>query len=65
MAVAVATELDPDRMMPLYTLEAIQLDAETGEGVEGEPPIVPRREFTDPDEWRAAAAELRRRLLTP
>jgi hypothetical protein len=65
MAVSVATELDADRMMPLYVLEALQLDPETGEGLEGEPPVAPRREFTDPDEWRAAAAELRRRLLTP
>lgn len=64
MAVSVATELDPDKMTPLYVLEAYQLDPETGEGVD-EPPVAPRREFTDIDEWREAAAELRRRLLNP
>jgi hypothetical protein len=65
MAVSVATELDPDQMVPVYVLEAFQLDPETGEGLEDEPPVTPRREFTDPDAWREAAAELRRRLLTP
>ena len=64
MAVAVATELDPDKMTPLYVLEAYQLDPDTDESVD-EPPIAPRREFTDPDAWREAAAELRQRLLTP
>jgi hypothetical protein len=64
MAVAVATELDPDKMTPVYVLEAFQLDPDTGESVD-EPPVAPRREFADPDAWREAAAELRRRLLTP
>jgi hypothetical protein len=65
MAVSVATELDADSMTPVYVLEAFQLDPETGESAEGEGPIVPRRQFTDHEAWREAAAELRRRLLTP
>jgi len=55
MAVSVATELDPDQMTPIYVLEAFQLDPETGEGLEDEPPVARRREFTDPDAWREAA----------
>jgi len=62
-AVAVSTVVDPDTMMPLYALEGIALDPDTGEAT-GEGAIAPRREFTDPDEWRAAAASLREALLT-
>lgn len=63
-AVVIQTELDPDRLEPLFAVEGIQLDPETGEGVDEEP-LSPRREFTDPDLWRSAAAELRASLLTP
>jgi hypothetical protein len=62
-AVAVTTLMDPDTMMPRYAVEGIMLDPETGEARGGEP-LVERREFTDPDEWRAAAAALRTDLLT-
>ncbi len=62
-AVAVSTTVDPETMTPLFALEALELDPETGEAA-GEEPIAPRREFTDPAEWRAAAEELRRALLT-
>lgn len=62
-AVAVTTSMDPETMTPRFALEAIALDPETGEAA-GADPLAPRREFTDPDEWRAAADELRRRLLT-
>jgi hypothetical protein len=62
-AVAVTTLMDPDTMMPRYAVEGIVLDPETGEARGGEP-LVERREFTDPDEWRAAAAALRTDLLT-
>lgn len=62
-AVAVSTLMDPDTMMPRYAVEGIALDPETGEATTDEP-LAPRREFTDPDEWRAAAATLRESLLT-
>jgi hypothetical protein len=62
-AVAVSTLMDPDTMMPRYAVEAIALDPETGEATEGDP-LAPRREFTDPDQWRAAAEMLRKELLT-
>ena len=62
-AVAVSTLMDPDTMMPRYAVEAIALDPETGEATADEA-LAPRREFTDPDEWRAAAAALRESLLT-
>lgn len=61
-AVAVSTLMDPDTMMPRFALEAMVLDAETGEALDEEP-LSPRREFTDPDEWRAAAEALRTALL--
>jgi hypothetical protein len=63
-AVAVSTELDPDTMAPMFVLEGFQLDPETGE-VAGNGPVAPRREFTDPDAWRSAAADLRQAMLTP
>lgn len=62
-AVAVSTEMDPDTMMPRYAVEGIALDPDTGEALE-DGAIAPRREFTDPDQWRAAADALRRDLLT-
>ncbi|HEX2507848.1 MAG TPA: hypothetical protein VHK23_05955 [Miltoncostaeaceae bacterium] len=62
-AVAVSTTMDPETMTPRFALEGLELDPETGEAA-GEDPIAPRREFTDPHEWRAAAAELRRAILT-
>jgi hypothetical protein len=62
-AVALSTAMDPDTMTPRYAVEGIALDPETGEALEADP-IAPRREFTDPDQWRAAADALRRDLLT-
>ena len=43
---------------------ALALDPENGEALADEEPLAPRREFTDPDEWRTAAESLRRSLLT-
>jgi hypothetical protein len=63
-AVAVTTVMDPDTMMPRYALEAFALDPESGEALADEEPLSPRREFTDPDEWRAAAQALRAVLLS-
>lgn len=62
-AVAVSTTMDAETMTPRFALEGLELDPETGEAA-GADPIAPRREFTDPDEWRAAAQELRRAILT-
>ena len=62
-AVSVSTTMDPETMTPRFELEGLELDPETGAAAAAEP-IAPRREFTDPDEWRAAASELRRALLT-
>jgi hypothetical protein len=62
-AVAVSTTMDAETMTPRFALEALALDPETGAAADADP-LAPRREFTDPDEWRAAAAELRRSLLT-
>ncbi len=61
-AVAVSTEYNPDTMQPLFVLEGFQLDPDTAAGAEM---LAPRREFHDPEAWRAAAAELRQSLLTP
>jgi len=63
-AIAVTTLMDPDTMMPRYAVEALALDPENGEALPDEEPLAPRREFTDPDEWRATAESLRRSLLT-
>ena len=54
-AVSVSTGVDPETMTPRFALEAFELDPATGEAADAEP-LAPRREFTDPDEWRAAAA---------
>jgi hypothetical protein len=62
-AVAVSTMLDPDTMMPRYAIEGIALDPATGEALSAEP-LADRQEFTDPDQWRAAAEMLRQSLLT-
>ena len=62
-AVSVSTTMDPETMTPRFELEGLELDPETGAAAAADP-IAPRREFTDPDEWRAAASELRRALLT-
>jgi hypothetical protein len=62
-AVSVSTTMDPETMTPRFELEGLELDPETGAAAAAEP-IAPRRQFTDPDEWRAAASELRRALLT-
>lgn len=61
-AVAVITEMDPDTMTPSYSVEGLALDPESGEPVE-EAPLSPRREFKDPEEWAAAAEDLRQVLL--
>ncbi len=61
-AVSVSAEYNPDTMQPLYVLEGFQLDPDTGAGAE---PLAPRREFDDPDTWKAGAAELRQALLNP
>jgi len=62
-AVAVSTELDPESMAPVFVLEGLQLDPQTGEG-STDPPLAPRREFADAGEWRQAAEALRRTLLS-
>lgn len=62
-AVAAYTELDPETLGPRYVLEGLQLDPDTGVGVE-EQELVPRQEFQDPEAWRSARAELRLSLLT-
>lgn len=61
-AIVVATELSAETMAPEFVVGAVQLDATNGEDF-GEEPIVPDRTFTDPEQWRAAAGELRRALL--
>jgi hypothetical protein len=62
-AVVVSTTVDAETMAPRFALEAVELDPETGAAA-GAEPLAPRREFSDPDEWRAAARELRRALLS-
>ena len=62
-AVVVSTTMDAETMAPRFALEAVELDPQTGAAADAEP-LAPRREFTDPDEWRAAARELRSALLT-
>ncbi|MGD9695711.1 MAG: hypothetical protein AB7V42_08635 [Thermoleophilia bacterium] len=62
-AVSVSTHLDPETMTPRFALEAFELDPDTGEAT-GSEPLAARRDFTDPDQWRAAAKDLRDRLLT-
>ena len=62
-AVVRTTETQPDTLAPLFVVEGLQLDPDTGEGADKEP-LSPRREFTDPDLWRRAADQLRAALLT-
>lgn len=61
-AVAVSTHLSPT-LTQVFALEGVVLDPETGEAT-GESPLAPQREFTDPEEWRAAAERLRGELLS-
>ena len=61
-AVAISTEMSAETMRASFILAGIQLDPETGEAA-GDGLLSPERTFTDPDAWRAAAAELRSRLL--
>jgi len=58
-------ELDDETGAPTYRLEALPLDARTGERVEDLPPIAPRRTFEDRGEWQAAVDALRARLEDP
>ncbi|MGD9570592.1 MAG: hypothetical protein AB7V62_01750 [Thermoleophilia bacterium] len=62
-AVALSAELDPDTMTARWAVEGLALDPETGAALEGEP-LAPRREFTEPESWRAAADALRHELLS-
>jgi hypothetical protein len=61
-AIVETTETSAETMEPLYVLEAVQLDPETGDQA-ADAPLAPRREFTDLTERRTAADELRQRLL--
>jgi hypothetical protein len=63
-AVSATTDLDPERMLPRFAVEALELDPGTGEALD-QPPLHPREEFTDPDAWRAAIGRLRQAILTP
>jgi len=63
-AVSAFTEIDPERLVPRFAVEALQLDPDTGEALD-EPPLSPREEFADPDAWREAIGRLRRAVLTP
>lgn len=62
-AVAMSTQLNPSTLTPVFALDAVALDPETGDATD-EPALTETREFTDPSEWHAAAEELGRRLLT-
>lgn len=61
-AVVRSVELSSETMTPVWVLEAFQLDPRTGEPTE-ERAVAPRREFSDPDTWRAATVELSTALL--
>jgi len=61
-AIVSSTELDPETMVSKFFLTAIQLDPVTGASLDEEP-LVPETSFTHPEEWHAAAAELRRSVL--
>ena len=61
-AVAMSTRLNPSTLTPVFSLDAVALDPETGDAID-EPALTETREFTDPSEWRDAAEELGRRLL--
>lgn len=61
-AVATSTEIDPDTMVSKFFLSALQLDPETGEST-AEEPLIPERSFTHPEDWHAAADELRQTIL--
>jgi hypothetical protein len=63
-AVAVSTEISPDTMRAVFILVGIQLDPETGEATDDDL-LTTERTFTDPNEWQAAADELRSLLLEP
>jgi hypothetical protein len=61
-AVITLTELDPNTFQPVFVVEGHRLDPATGESA-GDQPFAPRREFTDPDEWRTAVSALRQTAL--
>ena len=64
-AVAVSTAMDPDTMMPRYARGGARSSTPRPARRVATEPIAPRREFTDPDEWRAAAdGAARAALLT-
>lgn len=61
-ALATSTELDPDTMVSKFFITVLQLDPETGEST-AEEPLIPEKSFTHPEEWHAAAKELRASIL--
>ena len=61
-AIVASTELDPETMVSKFFLTAVQLDPDTGEST-GDEPLKPETSYTRPEEWHAAAAELRTSIL--
>lgn len=63
-AVIALTELSSETFQPTFVVEGHLLDPDSGESA-GDQPFAPRREFTDPQEWRDAIAALRHTVFTP
>jgi hypothetical protein len=58
-ALHVFVEIDPDTGGPLFGVEPVQLDPQTGDWVTDAEPLAPRRTFRDPEPWTIAIDELR------
>jgi hypothetical protein len=57
-AVVRGTRMDAETGEPVFTLEAVRLDPETG-GATGDAPLADEQSFTTSDTWHAAAERLR------
>lgn len=55
----VFVEVDPDTARPVYGVEALQLDPQTGDWVHEAARLAERRTSPDPGPWEAAIQELR------
>lgn len=62
-AVWAETLMDADSGEPLFTVQAVRLAADTGEGLD-EAPLVEQQTFRSPDDWREALTALRAQILT-
>lgn len=56
------TLMDAESGEPLFTIQAVRLAVDTGEGLD-EAPLAEQRTFRSPDDWREALTALRAQIL--